>query len=119
MEHAEVFKRVIGILTEAQEMRRKTEAGENDDRTGEPGVVTQLLNEMMPQISLPPNATVQQTAHIVSTELGPVLQRMIGGFSLAFLTLAAVHDSGQTDVTSTDVLRDLALRIGTGRLDDL
>lgn len=54
MERAEVLRRVIGILTEAQEIRRAVEdEGEEVLESVseiEPRVVTQMLNEMLPHI---------------------------------------------------------------------
>ncbi|MCX4545949.1 hypothetical protein [Streptomyces sp. NBC_01565] len=120
MERAEVLKRVIGILTEAQEIRRAAEAGEEEDDTPETeaGVVTQLLNEMLPSISVPADASPQQVARLVAEALGPALHTMVAGFSLAFTSLAMAHDSGRTDITSIEVLQQLALEVEAGTYDD-
>ncbi|MFI1064148.1 MULTISPECIES: hypothetical protein [Streptomyces] len=124
MERAEVLKRVIGILTDAQDIRRAVEAGENGDQ-GEheeapaaAGVATLLLNEMLPSIRVPADATPQQVAALVAEALGPALHTMVSGFSLAFTSLAMVHDSGRTDVSSIEVLRELALEIEAGTYDE-
>ncbi|MFJ3908409.1 hypothetical protein EDE04_6748 [Streptomyces sp. 2132.2] len=119
MERAEVLKRVIGILTEAQEIRRAAEAGEDDEAPEtEAGVVTQLLNEMLPSISVPADASPQQVARLVAQALGPALHTMVAGFSLAFTSLAMAHDSGRTDITSIEVLQQLALEVEAGTYDD-
>ncbi|MEU7064438.1 hypothetical protein ACIA6C_27055 [Streptomyces sp. NPDC051578] len=119
MERAEVLKRVIGILTEAQEIRRAAEAGEDDDvPAAEAGVVTQLLNEMLPSISVPAESSPQQVARLVAEALGPALHTMVAGFSLAFTSLAMVHDSGRTDLSSIQVLQQLALEVESGEFDD-
>ncbi|MFD3540327.1 hypothetical protein ACFWUQ_12610 [Streptomyces sp. NPDC058662] len=119
MQRAEVLKRVIGILTEAQEIRRAAEAGEDDSGPDtETGVVTNLLNEMLPSISVPADATPQQVARLVAEALGPALQTMVAGFSLAFTSLAIVHDDGRTDVTAVEVLQKLALEVEAGYFDE-
>ncbi|MFI6148629.1 hypothetical protein [Streptomyces sp. NPDC051109] len=129
MERAEVLKRVIGILTEAQDIRRAVESGQDDDGYGDvheegdgpaatAGVATTLLNEMLPSISVPADASPQQVAALVAEALGPALHTMVSGFSLAFTSLAIAHDSGRTDVTSIEVLRELALEIEAGTYDE-
>ncbi|MFI8103820.1 hypothetical protein [Streptomyces sp. NPDC086023] len=119
MQRAEILKRVIGILTEAQEIRRAVEAGEEDEKAElEPSVVTQMLNEMLPAISVPADATPQEVARSVAGALGPVLQTMISGFTLAFTSLAMTHDGGQDDVSSAEVLRTLALQVEAGMFDE-
>ncbi|MFK0143126.1 hypothetical protein [Streptomyces murinus] len=39
-----------------------------------------------------------------------MIYRLLGCFALAFHELAEVHDAGQTDVSSAEVLRRLALK---------
>ncbi|WP_411104121.1 hypothetical protein [Streptomyces sp. cmx-4-9] len=139
MERAEVLKRVIGILTEAQDIRRAAEAGheaDTDPQAGDDpggpgyaegyeeesaataGVATLLLNEMLPSISVPADASPQEVAGLVAAALGPALHTMVSGFSLAFTSLAMVHDSGQTDVSSIEVLQQLALEVQAGTYDE-
>lgn len=133
MERAEVLKRVIGILTEAQDIRRAVESGRDGDGDGygdadtgsDPdsaaataGVATTLLNEMLPSISVPTDATPQQVAALVAEALGPALHTMVSGFSLAFTSLAIAHDSGRTDITSIEVLQELALEVEAGTYDE-
>ncbi|MGW6686232.1 hypothetical protein [Streptomyces sp. NPDC054961] len=128
MERAEVLKRVIGILTEAQDVRRAAENGHEDpdggyaDEAGDhpeetAGVATMLLNEMLPSISVPADASPQQVAALVAQALGPALHTMVSGFSLAFTSLAIAHDSGRTDVSALEVLRELALEVEAGVYD--
>ncbi|MGW7342301.1 hypothetical protein [Streptomyces sp. NPDC054854] len=119
MERAEVLKRVIGILTEAQDIRRAAEAGEEDDAGpgATAGVATQLLNEMLPSIKVPADASPQEVARVVAVALGPALHTMVSGFSLAFTSLAIAHDSGRTDVSSIEVLQQLALEVQAGTYD--
>lgn len=111
MEQSEVLKRVIGILTEAGDYRRRIEAdAERGARDTEIGIVTALLNETMPHIEIPADATPQEMAALVAREVGGAIRQLVAAFSLAFVALAQVHDSGEQDVTSADVLQDLALR---------
>ncbi|WP_374777611.1 hypothetical protein OG756_37330 [Streptomyces sp. NBC_01310] len=130
MERAEVLKRVIGILTEAQDIRRAVETGQDGTGDGEgdgdgaddvsaatAGVATTLLNEMLPSISVPADASPQQVAALVAEALGPALHTMVSGFSLAFTSLAIAHDSGRTDVTAIEILQELALEIEAGTYD--
>ena len=119
MEQSEVLKRVIGILTEAGEMQRQAEAdlGQNYPEAG-PGIVTTLLNETMPHIAIPGDATVEEMAVLVGREVGGAVEQLVGAFTLAFIALAQIHDSGQQDVTSADVLQDLALRAEELSSDD-
>ncbi|MFC9294086.1 hypothetical protein ACFTWH_04050 [Streptomyces sp. NPDC057011] len=127
MERAEVLKRVIGILTEAQEIRRAIETGQDGAEGGAgngegpaaaAGVATTLLNEMLPSISVPADASPQQVAGLVAEALGPALHTMVSGFSLAFTSLAIAHDSGRTDVSAIQVLQELALEIEAGTYDE-
>ncbi|MFJ9644084.1 hypothetical protein ACWEPM_16800 [Streptomyces sp. NPDC004244] len=119
MERAEILKRVIGILTEAQDIRLAAEAGEDVDAQGAgPGVATLLLNEMLPSIRVPADASAQQVAAQVSRALGPALHTMVSGFSLAFTSLAIAHDHGRTEVSSIEVLQELALEVEAGMYDD-
>ena len=120
MERAEVLKRVIGILTEAQDIRRAVEAGEEDDDGLGPtaGVASQLLNEMLPSIKVPADASPQEVARVVAEALGPALHTMVSGFSLAFTSLALAHDAGRTDISSIEVLQQLALEVQAGTYDE-
>ncbi|MFD7494921.1 hypothetical protein ACFV8T_21285 [Streptomyces sp. NPDC059832] len=123
MEQSEVVKRVVGILTEAGEIRRLLEENvDREDLDTDPSVVTVLLNETMPRISVPEDASIEEVATLVGREVGGAVEQLVGAFTLAFAMLAQVHDSGQTDVSSADVLQDLALRaeqIGSDGPDDV
>ncbi|MFE7750107.1 hypothetical protein [Streptomyces sp. NPDC057428] len=119
MEQSEVLKRVIGILTEAGEIQRQAEedTGSGDLDVGG-SMVTTLLNETMPHIAIPADASVEEMAALVGREVGGAVEQLVGAFTLAFIALAQIHDSGQQDVTSADVLQDLALRAEELSSDD-
>ncbi|WP_069169990.1 hypothetical protein [Streptomyces griseus] len=118
MEQSEVLKRVIGILTEAGEMQRQAEDMSGGDLEAGGSIVTTLLNETMPHIAIPADASVEEMAALVGREVGGAVEQLVGAFTLAFIALAQIHDSGQQDVTSTDVLQDLALRAEELSADD-
>ncbi|MEV6245516.1 hypothetical protein AB0M38_04840 [Streptomyces sp. NPDC051742] len=113
---------MIGILTEAQEIRRAVEDGDAEvpESPSEvaPRVITQMLNEMLPHIRVPADATPQEVSRLLATALGPALYTMVSGFTLAFTSLAMAHDEGRTDVSSAEVLQTLALQVEAGRFDE-
>jgi hypothetical protein len=109
MKDSDFVRRVIGVLTEAKQMQTLLE--ENPDREDVSGDnVRALLNETMPTIALPSDATAAELGEALSLQLGPVIERLTGAFSLIYLQLAEVHDAGRTDISSAEVLQDLALR---------
>ncbi|GHB11140.1 MULTISPECIES: hypothetical protein [Streptomyces] len=118
MEQSEVLKRVIGILTEASEMQRQAVEDDGGAAEADGSIVTSLLNETMPHIAIPGDATVEEMAALVGREVGGAVEQLVGAFTLAFIALAQIHDSGQQDVTSSDVLQDLALRAEELSADD-
>ncbi|MGW1988452.1 hypothetical protein ACWCPJ_39485 [Streptomyces collinus] len=69
-----------------------------------------------PRIELPPGATAQDVVEAVSHEIPLAIERMAGGFVLAFAVLAEAHDDGE-EGSVADVLRDLAL-VFEGRADE-
>ncbi|WNI17544.1 hypothetical protein [Actinacidiphila sp. ITFR-21] len=109
MNDSDFVRRIIGILTEAKQMQTLLE--EDPDREDISGDnVRALLNETMPVIELPVDATPAELGEAISLQLSPVIERLTGAFSLIFLQLADIHDAGRTDISSADVLQDLALR---------
>ncbi|MEV7197003.1 hypothetical protein AB0N81_35145 [Streptomyces sp. NPDC093510] len=108
MEQREIIQRVVGILTESLEMRRQVR--ENPDGEIEnSGAVGAMLEEMLPRIELPAEATPIEVAAVVGQELGPVIEQITSAFAFSFAQLAEVHDEGRTDVSTADVLRSIAL----------
>jgi hypothetical protein len=109
MKDSDFVRRIIGILTEAKQMQTLLE--EDPDREDVSGDnVRALLNETMPTIEFPVDAGPAELGEALSLQLSPVIERLTGAFSLIFLQLAEVHDAGLTDMSSSDVLQDLALR---------
>ncbi|MDT0573997.1 hypothetical protein RM704_42235 [Streptomyces sp. DSM 3412] len=109
MERSEIMQRVVGILTEAVEVRRQ--ARENPGvEVALTGAVSALLVETLPKIELPADASAQEVAHIITDALAPAIVTLANCFSYAFVHLAEVHDQGRTDTTTADVLRALSLQ---------
>ncbi|MEU9918713.1 hypothetical protein [Streptomyces sp. NPDC051001] len=109
MQQSEIMRRVIGILTEAMEIRRQVT--ENPDaEVALTGAISGLLAETLPEISLPADATPQEAADIIVKALGPAIVTLSNCFSYAFVHLGEVHDEGHPEMSTTDVLRSLSLR---------
>ncbi len=112
MEQSEVIKRVVGILTEAGEWARQLEEGaerEGVDTSG--NLATEMLNEALAyRFSLPASASHQQIADAMNERWTDAVHQLVGAFTVAFVELAHVHDSGLADVSSADMLRHLALK---------
>lgn len=109
MEQSQVLKRVVGILTRAVELHRLLEEDVDREDLGEADIIETLLSEALPTIEIPSGATVEEITERVGREAGAAVFKLVNAFSLAFVKLAKVHDSGESDVSSADVLRDLAL----------
>ncbi|MFC9647961.1 hypothetical protein [Streptomyces sp. NPDC056937] len=134
MEQSEVVLRAIGILTQSAEWIRtanRDAGGETDGHTnghgsgqagggigaesgergsGE-GQIGSLLAEVFPSFTVSPESTPLEAAHAVTAAALPPMMQLIGAFTYVFAQLAEVHDSGRTDITSEDLLRELALRM--------
>ncbi|MFI5753853.1 hypothetical protein [Streptomyces sp. NPDC051569] len=111
MEQSEVVLRAIGVLTQSAEWMRTV--GENPDAErglGE-GQIGSLLAEVFPSFQVSPDATPLEAAHAVTEAALPAIMQLIGAFTFVFAELAETHDAGRTDITSADLLRDLALRM--------
>lgn len=107
------MQRVIGILTEALEIRRQVR--ENPDtEVVISGAVSALLAEALPEIQVPADASAGTVTDIITDALGPAIVRISNCFAFAFTQLAEVHDTGRTDASSADVLRSLSLQFAQG-----
>ncbi|MFE7840726.1 hypothetical protein ACFU53_33115 [Streptomyces sp. NPDC057474] len=109
MQQSEIMQRVVGILTEAVEMRRQAREHPGSE-VALTGAVSALLAETLPEIELPADASAQEATDIITDALGPAIAALANCFSYAFVHLAEVHDQGLTDMTTTDVLRSLSLQ---------
>ncbi len=113
MEQREIMQRSVGILTEALEMRRRLRENPDADVAGN-GAVATLLEEMLPHVQLPVDASAREVADIVTAKLGPAIVQIASSLTFAFVQLAEIHDEGRTDVSSADVLRSISLHYETG-----
>ncbi|MEV6425377.1 hypothetical protein [Streptomyces sp. NPDC051662] len=127
MEQSEVVLRAIGILTQSAEWIRTAngdsdgnvgaeggtdggERGSGEGASGE-GQIGSLLAEVFPSFTVSPESTPLEAAHAVTAAALPPMMQLIGAFTYVFAQLAEVHDSGRTDITSEELLRELALRM--------
>ncbi|MEV4974094.1 hypothetical protein [Streptomyces scopuliridis] len=126
MEQSEVVLRAIGILTQSAEWIRTANRDAGRDMDGDigreggavggergsgEGQIGSLLAEVFPSFTVSPESTPLEAAHAVTAAALPPMMQLIGAFTYVFTQLAEVHDSGRTDITSEDLLRELALRM--------
>lgn len=118
MEQNEVVLRAIGILTQSAEWIRTANRQADE---GDPGAevaagsgkgqIGSLLAEVFPSFPVSSDATPLEAAHSVTEAALPAIMQLIGAFTYVYAELAEVHDAGRTDISSEDLLRDLALRM--------
>ncbi|GHA06882.1 hypothetical protein GCM10010329_31840 [Streptomyces spiroverticillatus] len=108
-----MLSRVIGVLTQSGEWFRDIhrdplghDAHGHDPADGR--VVGQLVAELL-EGALPEGLSEEE-----ERELRRSTARLVSVFAFAFHQLAEVHDSGRTDTSSADLLRQLALKAGSG-----
>lgn len=112
MNDAEVVTRVVAILTETTEwVREENDGADSDDSDDSLALVGELIADLFPKgLSISSDATPQQVANALSAEIQGSLNRTIGAFASAFHQLAVEHDRHDPEVTSAQVLQELALR---------
>ncbi|WP_394436034.1 hypothetical protein [Streptomyces sp. SGAir0957] len=109
MEQREIVLRAIGVLTETQEMvRRINDGAELDNDLTQLG---RLVSEVFPTIEIPAGADPEEAAELAIAALMPASVSLVEAFAFLFTQLAKVHDEGRTDVNSTELLREIALRM--------
>jgi hypothetical protein len=106
MEEAEIMQRVVGALTRMQEWVRDPAAAEADQS----GIVSELLMECLSPLRFDRSWSDERLSAELSKQISGSLLQVIASFASAFLQLAEYHDAGDTDVSSADVLRELAVR---------
>ncbi|MEU2164093.1 hypothetical protein QRN89_00830 [Streptomyces chengbuensis] len=117
MEQREVMKRVVAVLTEAAEVhRRLVEDPERQDLEDEKRLMGEMVSETLGlRVRLSADAEPAAVARAVHDAMEDRTGVLASCFVTAFLRLAEYHDSGRTDVSSADVLRELALEWGEER----
>ncbi|MFD9462005.1 hypothetical protein [Streptomyces sp. NPDC060027] len=108
MTDEEVMARVVAILTKTREY-----VGEDAPEPDSEGDV--LLNELVKDIfprsvDIDDDATPQEVANAIAKAMSGPIFAAFGAFAAAFHQLAAEHDRDDPEVSSAQVLRDLALR---------
>ncbi|WP_328903326.1 hypothetical protein OHR86_28395 [Streptomyces sp. NBC_00441] len=113
MKDAEVMTRVIAILTETRKwVADDAEGDASDDQALD--LVGALVNELVStSFEVPGDASPQDVAAAIGGAMSSPLFKAFAGFAAAFHLLAAEHDQHNPEVTSADVLRDLALRVSS------
>ena len=108
MDDNEIILRAIGVLTESQRMFAALR--EDPDADYElSGALTEFVNETIPPIALPADASLEQAAAAGASAVVEASARLMQAFTYLFWELTEVHDAGRTDITSEDVLRTIAL----------
>ncbi|CAM5521183.1 hypothetical protein SAVIM338S_03943 [Streptomyces avidinii] len=116
MDQNEVVKKVVAILTEAYDDFRQPDSAETPDAE-DTGLIGQFLTEAMPRIELSEDDSLEEIAERVGREIGTAVTQLAAAFASAYIQLALVHDEGDPDVPSAQVLRELAIRAETSEDD--
>jgi hypothetical protein len=93
-------------------VRRLNEETEVDIDAGE-AQLGRLVTEVFPSVEVPGDATPAEAGQAVVDALMPAAISLVGAFAFLFSELADVHDTGRSEIKSTDLLRTLALRLST------
>jgi hypothetical protein len=106
----EIMQRVVALLTALH-----GDDGEGDDPY--PGMLSEMLADAVrgdSHVTIPRNATPQETTTLLLSALAPRVTDLAACFTAAWLRLAEHHDAGHTHLSSTDILRELALEAAAG-----
>ncbi|MFI7341359.1 hypothetical protein ACIBUY_25875 [Streptomyces sp. NPDC050085] len=109
MEQKEIVLRAIGVLTETQEMVRRLNEGDRLDT--DLTQLGQLVTEVFPTIEIPAGSDAEKAAELTIAALMPASVSLVEAFAYLFTQLATVHDEGRTDVSSAELLQEIALRM--------
>ncbi|WPO69924.1 hypothetical protein [Streptomyces sp. KN37] len=107
MDDAERINQVIAILTKTGEY-----IGHHDPDLDEDGerLLGSLVKELFPKdLDIEDDATPQEVANAIIKDISGPIFSAFGAFCLAFHRLAAEHDRNAPEVSSADVLRQLAI----------
>lgn len=118
MNQSEVMQRIVGILTQAAEVSRLLNEDPDREDVKSDVAIGELLQEMFPAVELPGDSSPQEIAAAVSREVGRNVRQLTAAFVFTFTQLAEYHDAGRTDISSADVLREIALRAETTWSDE-
>ncbi len=118
MEQSEIILRAIGVLTETQEMVRRLNGDAEVDIDAGEAQLGRLVTEVFPAVEVPGDATPAEAGQAVVDSLMPAAISLVGAFAFLFSELADIHDTGRTDIKSTELLRTLALRLSNTDSND-
>ena len=117
MDQNEVIARVIGILTESRNMYEALNQDPEADYETSNAIGT-LFNEMFLTVMVPANATPQRAGEMVAQAAVDSTIQIAGAFAFLFSELAAAHDAGRTDITTADLMKEIALRFSDPQPED-
>ena len=72
------------------------------------------MNDSLGKLEFSDDQPLSEVLPVVGKAFAEPLMKLVGGFVAAFLQFAEVHDSGQTNMSSKDVLQELSLRAEQG-----
>lgn len=105
MEQKDVVTRVVAVLTETADWVRDDSADAGGD-----DVVNDLIGELLStEVSISADATPREVAEALSDAMRPKVSQVLAAFAGAFHRLAIEHDRLDPEVTSADVLQQMAL----------
>lgn len=115
----DIILRIIGLLTASAEWMQAPGAdADDDDDLSRLGLVGDLIKEVLPAVEIPEATPVSELGGVIGEQMSIALTRLAAGFVFAYSELAEAHDSGRTDLSSADVLREMALQIESHRGQD-
>jgi hypothetical protein len=107
----QVLKHVVAILAAGDGMRTSDDPQLGTEFTQ---LLGEVMNDSLGKLEFAEDEPLSEVLPVIGQAFAEPLMKLVGGFMVAFLQLAEVHDSGQTHLSSKDVLQDLALRVEQG-----
>ncbi|OON81882.1 hypothetical protein [Streptomyces tsukubensis] len=114
----DIILSIIGLLTASAEWMREPADDADDDLT-QLGLVGELIKEVLPAVEIPEDTPASELGGVIGDQMSVALTRLAAGFVFTFSELAEVHDAGRTDLSSIDVLREMALQVESNRGEGL
>ncbi len=112
----DIILRIISLLTASAEWMRAEEGTEDEeDDLSRLGLVGDLVKEVLPAVEIPEGTAVSDLGAVIGEQMSHALTRLAAGFVFAWSELAEAHDEGRGDLSSADVLRELALEVEARR----
>ncbi|WP_433544490.1 hypothetical protein ACQPZG_04760 (plasmid) [Streptomyces sp. CA-294286] len=112
MKEHEMLSTVIGVLTQSGQWYRDMHRDPHGHEPADGRVVGELVAELL-EGALPPGLSEEE-----ERELRRSTARLVSVFAFVFHQLAELHDAGRSDVSSGELLQQLALKAGHGPGED-